>query len=101
MFKFLDKYYSKYRILSFYGATKYTASVYHQHMWHGIGKEILNEKNDKYTLYRRHHWFLPDDCSNPYYETMLSYNEIYCMVNSIDHAEQIIKKHKDIVKYYS
>ena len=86
MFRLFNHIFKKYRIVSYYNNTAYVAIVYN-HDWHGIGRSILSNKRN--TAYRD--WYFGKKLEFPCH----SWIETFCMVDSIEKAERMIKLHKE------
>lgn len=85
MFRLLNHIFKKYRIISYYSDTAYVAITY-DYGWYGIDRRILSNKRT--TIERD--WFFGKDMTSPCY----GWIESYCMVDSIEKAENMIKLHK-------
>jgi hypothetical protein len=86
MFRLFDHIFKKYRIVSYYNNTAYVAIIY-DYGWHGIGRGVLNNKCTTITR----DWYFGNKLVFPCY----SWIEVFCMVDSIEKAELMIKIHKE------
>jgi hypothetical protein len=103
MFRPFNHIFKKYRIISYHADTAYVAIVYDYH-WKAISRNIIyNETKYKHNVsydqgrYKFHtprqldfEWYFGTDMSYPCH----SWIETYCMVSSIEEAENMIRLHK-------
>lgn len=104
MFRLFDHIFKKYRIISYYSDTAYIAVVHDLH-WKAISQNILYYKTQykhnclydkgRYNVYKpskpNFEWHFGKSLKYPCH----SWIESYCMVDSIEKAEHMIKLHKE------